>query len=252
MSRDHLLTGLAIAVAATVAGCSAGPAQTMPRRHLSATEHHTEAKRHEREASARERTAQGRRRAEASGGGGDEYGCYDREVPDPDLGGERVQVLRPCWTAETRQPSPDQTDAAEHRRLARKHREQAEALTRAERRACTGLGAAETERSPFSRREQIAAVEPLESDGRTVGARVLFRRAPGLDPDRMRRAIDCHQARAAALGYPPRVMSESPIMVAPSVTVVEARGELIAVTITARRDEDAAAVLGRAKALLRR
>jgi hypothetical protein len=47
-------------------------------------------------------------------------------------------------------------------------------------------------------------------------------------------------------------MSDSPIMVAPSVAVVEARGDLIAVTITARRDEDAAAVLGRAKALLRR
>jgi hypothetical protein len=249
MSRHPLLSGLAIAVVAATAGCSAGPAQSMPRRHLSATEHHTEAQRHEREASARERTAQVRRRREASGGGGDEYGCYDREVPDPDLGGERVQVLRPCWTAQTRQPSPDQTDAAEHRRLARKHREQAEALTRAERRACTGLSAADTERSPFSRPEQIAAVEPLESDGRTVGARVLFRR-PGLDPDRLRRAVDCHQARAAALGYPPRVMSDSPMMVAPSVAVVEARGDLIAVTITARRDEDAAAVLGRAKALL--
>jgi hypothetical protein len=251
MSRHHLLSGLAIAVTAATGACGSGPPQTMPRRHLSATAHHTEAERHDREASAGERTAQVRRRGEASGGG-DEYGCYDREVPDPDLGGERVQVLRPCWTEQTRQASPDRTDAAEHRRLARKHREQADALTRAERRACRGLRAAEIERGPFSAREEVARVEPLESDGRTIGARVLFRRARGLDPERMRRAVACHQARAAALGYPPRVMSESPLMVAPTVAVVDARGDLIAVTITARRDEDAAAVLGRARALLRR
>ena len=252
MSRNHLLSWLAIAVAAATGACRSAPVQTMPRRHLSAAEHHTEAQRHEQEAAARERTAGVRRRGEASGSGGDEYGCYDREVPDPDLGGERVQVLRPCWTAETRQASPEKTDAAEHRRLARKHRDQAEALTRAERRACAGMSAADIERSPFSHREAIAGVEPLESDGRTIGARVLFRPARGLDAGSMRKTVACHQARAAALGYPPRVMSDNPLMVAPTVAVVDVRGDLVAVTITARRDEDAAAVLGRAKALLRR
>ncbi len=252
MSGHHWLSGLAIAAATATGACRSTPAQTMPRRHLSATEHHTEARRHEREANERERTAQVRPRGETGGSGGDEYGCYDREVPDPDLGGERVQVLRPCWTAETRQAAHGQTDAAEHRRLARKHREQAEELTRAERRACSGLSAADVESGPFSRREDIARVEPLESDGRAVGARVLFRRVSGRDAGWMRKAVACHQARAAALGYPPRVMSDSPLMVAPTVAVVNVRGDLIAVTITARRDEDAAAVLARANALLRR
>jgi len=85
-----------------------------------------------------------------------------------------------------------------------------------------------------------------------IGARVLFRRVRGLDAGWMRRAVACHQARAAALGYPPRVMSYCPLMVAPTTATVEVSGDLIAVTITARRDEDAAAVLGRARALLGR
>lgn len=251
MSGHHWRSGLVIAVAAAAAtaACGSGPPQTMPRRHLSATEHHTEAQRHEREAS--ERTGRVRPRGEARGGG-DPYGCYDREVPDPDLGGERVQVLRPCWTAETRQAADDQTDATEHRRLAAKHREQAEALTRAERKACAGMSQDDIDRSPFSHREDIARVEPLESDGRVIGARVLFRRVRGLDAGWMRKAVACHQARAAALGYPPRVMSYCPLMVAPTTATVDVRGEHIAVTITARRDEDAAAVLGRARALMQR
>jgi hypothetical protein len=237
------------AAAAASAACGSQAKETMPPRHLSATEHDTEAKRHDREATEHDR-ASGRSRGEAARGGGGEYGCYDQQIPDPELGGERVAVLRPCWTSEIRPTSDSQRAPADHRREARRHREIAASLRRAEREACAGMGENETSHSPFFHREDITQVEPVRAHGRVAGALVLFRRVRGLDVDWMRRSIACHQARAAALGYPPRVMSYCPLMIAPTTAQVDLRGDQIAVTITAKRDEDAAAVLGRARALV--
>ena len=81
------------------------------------------------------------------------------------------------------------------------------------------------------------------------GARVLFAKVPGLEVGWLRRAISCHQARAAAMGYDPKVMSYCPLMVAPTSTTVEDMGGTIAVTIVARRDWEIAAVVGRARSL---
>ncbi|HKE16001.1 MAG TPA: hypothetical protein VKB80_14095 [Kofleriaceae bacterium] len=240
---------MAVAAAASAA-CGSQAVQTMPPRHLSATEHDSEAQRHERAASEQDRAARARARGEAARGGGGDYGCYDQEIPDPELGGERVAVLRPCWTSDIKPTSDSERAAALHRRQAIRHRDMAASLRRAERDACAGLGAAEIGQSPFFHREDIAGVEPVRDHGRIAGAVVLFRQVRGLDVDWMRKSIACHQARAAALGYPPRVTSYSPLMVAPARAQVDLRGHQIAVTITARRDEDAAAILGRARALV--
>lgn len=249
MSR-WLTIAVALLSGAACAACASGRTQTMPPRHLSATEHDQEARRHERAARDQERVARASGRGESASGGAAPYGCYDQQLPDPDLGGERVPVLRPCWTSETRQTGDRERDADEHRREAARHRKMAASLLRAERDACAGLGRDEISHSPFFHREDIARVDPVRSGGRVVGARVVFRRVRGLDSSWMRKAIDCHRARAAALGYPPREMTYCPLMAAPTEVAVDVRADQIAVTITARRDEDAAAVLGRAQALL--
>ena len=66
----------------------------------------------------------------------------------------------------------------------------------------------------------------------------------------MRRAIACHQARAAAMGFSEKMMSYCPLMIAPTTVTVEDRGRFIAVTIIARRGWEIAAVVGRAKDLV--
>jgi hypothetical protein len=252
MSRRDWGMATLVLVAGLSFACGAdAKSDTMPPRRLSATEHHNEALRHDREASERERVAQAGT-GESAGGGTASHGCFDQPVPipDPELGGEDVPVLRPCWSAEIRPTSDSERESSQHRRQAARHREEAAALWRAERQACAGLGQDEISHSPFFHRADIERVEPVRSGSRVLGARVLFRQVRGLDAAWMRKAIACHQARAAALGFPPRVMSYCPLMVAPTHATVEPRGDRISVTVTAERDEDAAAVLGRAQALL--
>jgi hypothetical protein len=250
MSRnDWGMAILALGAAVSAACGSDARSDTMPPRRLSATEHHNEALRHDREANQRVAQAPV---GESAGAGTASYGCFDQPVPipDPELGGEDVPVLRPCWSAEIRPTSDSERESSEHRRQATRHHEQAAALWRAERQACAGMGQDEISHSPFFHRADIERVDPVRSGSRVIGARVQFRQVRGLDAAWMRKAIACHQARAAALGFPPRVMSYCPLMVAPTSVTVEPRGDRISVTVTAERDEDAAAVLGRARALV--
>jgi hypothetical protein len=243
MARTKWWAPLALVLAA---GCGAPAQEAMPPRHISASQHDQEARRHERQA----RQSQGApARGEQAPGGQSSYGCFDQAMPEPDSGGQRVPVLRPCWTAKTQPASDRERDGAAHRRQAARHHAMAATLWRAERRACAGLDGADAARSPFSRRGDIVRVAPLRAGGRVTGARVVFRRADGLDPDWMRRSIACQQARAAAQGYPAR-SGGGPIAVAPTRATVAASADEIAVSITAARDEDAAAVLGRAEALV--
>jgi len=93
-------------------------------------------------------------------------------------------------------------------------------------------------------------VDEVRTGGELHGARVLFKKVPGLEVGWMRRAISCHQARAAAMGYSPTFMSYCPLMIAPTSVTVEDLGGLIAVTIAARRDWEIAAVVGRATDLV--
>src|SRR5690606_35319961 len=147
---------------------------------------------------------------------------------------------RPCWTREQIPAGDHGRAASEHRREAAQHRAMAAELRRAELEACRGLGEDELSHSPFFHREDILEVAPARSDGELRGARVVFRRVAGLDAGWMRQAIFCHQRRAAALGYPARVMSYCPLMVSPTSVTVEETETTVTVTVRAARDEQAA------------
>jgi len=240
MRHAPLLATLAIPLLATACGGD----QQRPER-LSVSANLAEAARHEREAAEHERVYRESRRAE-----GDPNQCYDQRTPYPSRDGEPVRVLRPCWTREQR-PSRQQLDEAlADRKEAARHRGLAASMRRAEREACQGLGDDEMSHSPFFHREDILRVEDVAIDGELHGARVVFGRVPGLAAGWLRRAVACHRARAAAMGYPANVMSYCPLMVAPTIATVEDLGGTIAVTIIARRDLEIAAVVGRARALL--
>lgn len=229
--------------AALLVSCGGGTA-AQPER-LSVAQHEAEAQRHEQEAREHERLYAQSRQAE-----GNPIQCYDQRTPDPSTGGEPMRVLRPCWTSEQR-PSRHQLDEArkDHQEAAR-HLSVAASMLRTERAACEGLGDEEISHGPFFHRDDILRVEEVRLDGELHGARVLFSKVPGLDAPWLRRAIACHQARAASMGYDPKQMSYCPLMVAPTTTTVEDMGGVVAVTIVARRGWEIAAVVGRAKALI--
>ena len=236
MTRLFALTSILAAVA-----CGGG--RQRPER-LSAAGNLAEADRHDRVAGEQQRLYEESRKAE-----GRPIQCYDQRLPGPSVG-EPTRVLRPCWTQE-RWAAGDHLDAARaQRKEAARHRTVAASLLRAERAACQGLGEDEMSHSPFFHREDILRVEEVRVDGELHGARVLFSKVPGLDAPWMRRALACHQARAAAMGFSDQVMSYCPLMIAPTTVTVEDLGGVIAVTVMARRDWEIAAVVGRANDLL--
>jgi len=240
--KTHLFALTAGAGALLAASC--GGDQQRPER-LSVAEHEAEAVRHEGEAAEHEGAYAQTRQAE-----GNPIQCYDQRTLDPVSGSEPLRVLRPCWTREQR-PSRHQLDEARvDREEAARHRAVAATMLRIEREACKGLGDDEVSHSPFFHREDILRVDEVRRGGELHGARVRFRKVPGLEVGWMRRAIACHQARAAVMGYSPVFTSYCPLMIAPTSVTVEELGGSIAVTILARRDWEIAAVVGRAKDLV--
>lgn len=221
--------------------CAGAPARRPER--LSASQHDAEAARHDREAAEHQRLHDDSRRQE----GYADVRCYDTPIPDPTSGTEPIRVARPCWTAEQVPGRHRLEEAEKDRREAARHRAVAATMRRAEREACRGLGEQEVSHSPFFHRDDIVRVEELRDDDDVLrGARVVFRRVAGLDVAWMDRALRCHQARADAAGYDPKVMSYCPLMVAPtSYAVSEVRGEIV-VTLAAAGEQDIALVVGRA------
>jgi hypothetical protein len=73
---------------------------------------------------------------------------------------------------------------------------------------------------------------------------------PGLTVDWLREAIACHQARAAALGWPERHFPYDPTMVPGTAVTVEERGASILVVVRADDDLAAQVAYGRAEDLL--
>ena len=232
-----------------LSACSGGSRQTLPPRHLSASQHDAEADRNEQEAAQHEAVYQASRREEA---GWPPVHCFDQvvSIPAPAPAGQPLTVMRPCWTSETSPSRHQLREAAEHRRQAAEHRAQAATLRRVEREACKGLGEDEMSHSPFYHRDDIVSVEPVRRAGVLRGVRVMFRQVPGLTATWMRRAVACHEARAAALGYSTKISPYDPLMVAPTSTVVEVLPGRIVVTVVAQHEEEAAAILGRADDLL--
>ena len=123
-------------------------------------------------------------------------------------------------------------------------------LVEAEAQRCEGIGVDEREHSPFFHRDDIRSVEPLSVQGQVQGARVWFRKVPGLTVEWMRRDIACHLARAAAMGYSTSEMPYCPLMLEGVSAEITEVPEGIIVELRAPRAAIARAVLGRAEDLL--
>ena len=216
-------------------------------RPLSAQEHLDEAKRHEREAEAEDQ----RFHSEPETRTGQPVECFDRPLAGvPHSGGEALRIMRPCWTRHTHSTHEHTAHAEEHLRAAAEHRAKAANLVAAERRACTGLGEEEISHSPFFHREDIAKVEAILEKGTVRGARVTFKPVVGLTLDWLQRAVGCHLARTAVMGFSHRYMAYCPLMLESVTSEVEEAPDGLVVLIRAKRDDIAAAVLGRAQDLI--
>jgi hypothetical protein len=125
---------------------------------------------------------------------------------------------RICWNDSVNPTREHAAVAQRHRELAAQHRAASKALVSAENTACAGLDADDRDMSPFAHAEDIASVEPLKAQIATqggpetredVGATITFRAVPGLTAPWLRRIVDCHLGRNAALGHE-RASAEMP------------------------------------------
>ena len=156
---------------------------------------------------ARHRAAAGTEQAEAAR----HARRYDPAPPTCTRGGwdQGLESFGVCWTSTDNPTSQHQADAALHRALAEKHRAAAESLRDAEAAACAGIAEGDRVTSPFYHREDIVGAQKVEAtvkrDGaqttQLAGAKVVFRAVPGLTAQRLQGLVDCHMARAAALGH---------------------------------------------------
>lgn len=162
-------------------------------------------------------------------------------------GGERLVGRRPCWTGRVNPSEQHRREAERLREEAARHRAEASVLVRAEQQACSGLDQDEIDQSPFFQREDILAVEPFTVNGELRGARVWFRKVPGLTVEWMRKDIACQQARAAVMGDTEEFQSHCPLVLGGVTATVEDTTRGILVILRSERDDIASAVLARAR-----
>jgi hypothetical protein len=152
-----------------------------------------------------------------------------------------------CWTSVSNPTAEHADDAKRHRELAQKHRAASAALADAEARACVGLSEDDRDVSPFYHREDIESVSPLIEEvkagkGTTkkeVGTTIVFRAVPGLTAEWLQRVVDCHLARAAAVGHDMPEMNYCPLVPKGAKAKVTSTGSGFAVNVSA---DDAATI----------
>jgi hypothetical protein len=240
-SCDMKVPFLALAV---IAGCSRG--SSMPHRPLGVQGNLEEAEQHEHDADLHDDQAQ----EAAARTVQQRAACGDRVLGSGlTSGGEQQLGRSPCWTAADDEARHREA-AADLRHDAAVHRAYARELAQAELDACVAMPTKELDHTPFFHRADIAAVTALVERGHVRGARIRFRAVPGLTVDWLRAAIACHQARAAALGWPEQHFAYDPTMVPGTTVSVEERGATILVVVRADDDVAAHAAYGRAEGLL--
>ena len=154
---------------------------------------------------------------------------------------------RGCWTSVSNPTAQHGDDAKRHRELAQKHRAASTALVDAEAHACVGLSEDDRDMSPFHHREDIESVSPLVEEvkagkGTTkkeVGTTIVFRAVPGLTAEWLQRVVDCHLARAAAVGHDMPEMPYCPLVPKGAKAKVTSVGNGFAVNVSA---DDAATI----------
>jgi hypothetical protein len=242
MQRARVPRPRYLLLALVFAGCG-GPATTATPAHehpepISAQEHEVQAKEHE--ALADESSGN----VEVASTGGDQVQCVDIGGP-LESGGERMPVMKPCWTRAEQNTSYLRAAEA-HRRAAADHREWAHLLIEVEKEACSGLGEIERKTSPFVRGPDILSVEPY-NEGKTLrGARVTFRKVQGLSKPWLVKSMSCHRARAAKLGFAQDFMPHCPLTLKDTATSVVETPDTVVVTLRSTDPIVATEIYGRA------
>jgi len=164
----------------------------------------------------------------------------------------------PCWTSAANPTAKHGSDAESHKEMASKHRAAAAALVQAESVSCAGIDTADRDVSPFYHREDIASVTPLNRDVRTgkqtssvgAGATVTFRAVPMLTAEWLQHEINCHVARAAAVGFEMPEMSYCPLMLKGVKATVSSAGDSFVVQLESDDANTAKEILSRSQALV--
>ena len=238
-----IIAAVAFSSLAACAGRDAGPAAEEPK---SAADLYAEANRHDAEAARQDALAAETAQQPAT------YPCGDTVIHDQSTSGTERLTPRPCWSVELSPTERHKLQAERLRDQAAEHRHVAKGLLDAERVACEGLAVEDMEHTRCWHRGDVLSVEAELSGARLRGARVLFRQVRGLSVEWMQRALACHQAHAAALGFAPTNMSYCPTTVAGATFEVTQASGGILVIVRATDDDVAALIYSRAEALLAR
>jgi hypothetical protein len=160
---------------------------------------------------------------------------------DPQATAEQKRCAKAvCWTSETNPTEEHKADVERHQKLAAEHRAAAQALRDAEAQACAGIPEEDRDTSPFYHREDITSVSEIKSTtarGKAqvesaVGARAVFRAVPGLTAEWLQREVDCHLARAAAVGNNMPEMDYCPLVLKGVNAKVSSTGDGFAIDVT--------------------
>jgi hypothetical protein len=180
---------------------------------------------------------------------------------DPAATAEQTRCAKAvCWTSDTNPTEQHKADLGRHRELAGKHRAAAQVLRDAEARACAGIPDEDRDVSPFYHREDITSVSELKSTtarGKaqiesTAGARAVFRAVPGLTAEWLQREVDCHLARAAAVGHEMPEMEYCPLVLKGVLAKVSSTGDGFAIDVTSADVEVAKEATRRMEAAAKR
>ena len=123
--------------------------------------------------------------------------------------------------------------------------------------AAAGISDDDRDTSPFYHRDDIQSVSVLTetvksgkgSTQKEVGATVVFRAVPGMTVEWLQRVVDCHLARAAAVGHDMPEMSYCPLMPKGVKAKVTSVGNGFAVNLSADDAATVAEIEKRAQAL---
>jgi hypothetical protein len=232
-------------IALVLLAACAGPTSVSPPRPIGVAEHRAEADQHD--GRAARHAAAAAEHAEGRNG----HTCGDTVLADQlTSGGERLELAVPCWNTDAEASFEHRRAAAHERSEAARHRAAARDLEQVERDRCSGLSPAELDHTPFWHRSDIARVERLTEGDTLRGARVTFRPVRGLDVSWMEHALQCHRARAAALGWDSRYMGYDPSLLPGVSTTVVAADNGITIEVRTTNPDVAAVVAGRTEALV--
>ncbi len=132
-------------------------------------------------------------------------------------------TTEPCWTSS----ATITPEFSRYHKVAKEHREAAQALRDAEAAACSDISEHDRDVSPFAHDAEVVDARRLvglepSGDGTAPlrGASVIVRAVPGLTKEYLERDIGCHMARNASMGFAMPEMAFDPLAVKGATTTV--------------------------------